>query len=286
VSVPVLVVALGNSRYKVDRPFGDLTDVRGQVTDVACDSSDNVYVLFRSDPIVEPDGSCLIKLDRTGKRIAAWGLSIVADAHMLAIDSDNCVFIVDRDAHQIVVFNQNGQQVGEIGKRNSPGEPFNHPTDIAFSHDGSFYVTDGYGAGRVHRFGKDRKLITTWGEWGRGPGQFMNPHAVWVLPDSNLVVADRENDRLQFFSPEGKLLNILTDFVSPLDIWGDDEGNLFVTDLVPSLTLLRIKDGVRERCRPVLNGAHGISRDSLGHVYLAEPRPSRVTRLIPSCESG
>jgi peptidylglycine monooxygenase len=33
------------------------------------------------------------------------------------------------------------------------------------------------------------------------------------------------------------------------------------------------------RCRPVLNGAHGISGDAFGNLYLAEPSPSRVTRL-------
>ena len=278
---PALVVALGNRRYKVERPFGDLTDVHGQVTDVACDSHGDVYVLFRSDPLVERSENCLIKLDGNGNRIAAWGRDIVADAHMLAVDPDDRVFVVDRDAHQIIIFGRDGQQVGEIGERNSPGSPFNHPTDIAFNPDGSFYVTDGYGAGRVHRFGRDGKPIISWGEWGREPGQFMNPHAVWVLPDSNLVVADRENDRLQFFSPDGKLLNVLTGFARPLDIWGDKDGNLFVTDLVPSLTFLSTKNGVRERCRPVLNGAHGVSSDSAGHLYLAEPRPSRVTRLTP-----
>ena len=35
------------------------------------------------------------------------------------------------------------------------------------------------------------------------------------------------------------------------------------------------------RCRPVLNAAHGISGDAAGNLYLAEPSPSRVTRMVP-----
>ena len=35
------------------------------------------------------------------------------------------------------------------------------------------------------------------------------------------------------------------------------------------------------RCRPVLNGAHGIWGDAAGNLYLAEMNPSRVTKLTP-----
>ena len=34
------------------------------------------------------------------------------------------------------------------------------------------------------------------------------------------------------------------------------------------------------RCRPVLNGAHGLWGGADGSLYLAEGNPSRVTRLV------
>ena len=123
--------------------------------------------------------------------------------------------------------------------------------------------------------------LSAWGRPGHGPGEFHNPHAVWVLPDGRVVVADRENNRLQAFSPDGDLLAIWTGFRQPLDIWGDAEGRLYVTDLVPSLSLLSSDGELLGRCRPVLNGAHGISGDRSGRLYLAEGNPSRVTRLVP-----
>ena len=104
---------------------------------------------------------------------------------------------------------------------------------------------------------------------------------VGVVPDGRVVVVDRENDRLQVFSADGDLLDVWGGFKQPLDIWGDGEGNLFVTDLVPSLSMLSRDGKTVGRCRPVLNGAHGIWGDADGHLFLAEPNPSRVTRLVP-----
>ncbi len=108
-----------------------------------------------------------------------------------------------------------------IGRRHRPLSPFNHPTAVAFAPDGTIYVSDGYANHKIHRFTPEGMLLGSWGELGDGPGQFMNPHAVWVMPDGRVVVVDRENDRLQVFGPEGQFLDIWTGFVKPLDIWGD-----------------------------------------------------------------
>jgi len=156
---------------------------------------------------------------------------------------------------------------------------FNHPTAAAFCPRGTVYVSDGYANHKIHRFSPEGELITSWGELGDGPGQFMNPHAVWVLPDGRVVVVDRENNRLQAFSPEGEFLEIWSGFARPLDLWGDATGRLYVTDLVPTLTLLSPKGERLGRCRPVLKGVHGIYGDKNG--ILAEPSPSQVTRLVP-----
>jgi peptidylglycine monooxygenase len=54
-----------------------------------------------------------------------------------------------------------------------------------------------------------------------------------------------------------------------------------VTDLVPSLSMLSPDGRMLGRCRPVLNGAHGVWGDADGNLFLAEPNPSRITRLAP-----
>ena len=274
-----LTVALGDALYRVERPFYAQAQPGG-VTDVAVAPDGLVHVLIRHDTLVAPGHDAVVTLDADGNVIERWGGDLIADSHMLSAASDGRLFIVDRDAHEIVIC-KDGRRVGGLGERHRPLRPFNHPTAVAFCPKGTVYVSDGYANHKIHRFSPEGELIASWGELGDGPGQFMNPHAVWVQPDGRVVVIDRENDRLQVFTPEGGFIEIWTGFVKPLDLWGDADGRLYVTDLVPTLTLLA-PDGKRlGRCRPVLNGAHGISGDGKGNLYLAEPSPSRVTRLVP-----
>jgi peptidylglycine monooxygenase len=141
-------------------------------------------------------------------------------------------------------------------------------------------VSDGYANSKVHRF-KNGSMVKSWGAPGSERGQFMNPHAVWVLSDGRVIVVDRENDRLQVFTADGELIDIWGNFKQPLDIWGDADGILFVTDLIPSLSMLSSDGKLLGRCRPVLNGAHGVWGDADGNLFLAEPNPSRITRLAP-----
>ena len=45
--------------------------------------------------------------------------------------------------------------------------------------------------------------LGSWGAPGAGPGQFTTPHGIWVDAHERVLVADRENNRVQLFSPEG-----------------------------------------------------------------------------------
>jgi len=274
-----LIVALGTTRYRVERPFYAHTGPGG-VSDVVVDRYGRVQVLVRHDSLTSGPEPAVITITGGGEVLSRWGGDAIADAHMLTPAPDGRLFVVDRDAHEIIVFSGE-QRVGGLGHRHQPLQPFNHPTAVAFAPDGTIYVSDGYANHKVHCFSRDGELLGSWGGLGTGPGEFMNPHALWVLPDGRVVVVDRENDRLQVFGPEGQFIAIWTGFVKPLDIWGDATGRLFVADFVPSLTLLSATGERLGRCRPVLNAAHGLYGDTRGNIYLAEPSPSRVTRLVP-----
>lgn len=276
-----LVVALGPARYRVERPWGDLPGGAAKVTDVAVGPDGRVHVLLRDDPLVDEPSPRVVTLDPEGRRLAAWGEDLIADSHMIAAAPDGRLLIVDRDAHEIIICDPDGTRMGGLGTRHGPLEPFNHPTDVALSPTGDIYVCEGYAAGTVHRFSPKGRPLGSWGRIGSGAGEFMNAHAVWVQPDGRVVVADRENDRLQVFTGEGELVAIWTGFKQPLDIWGDACGRLYVTDLLPSLSLVAADGELLGRCRPVLNGAHGIWGDAQGRLYLAEGNPSRITRLSP-----
>lgn len=274
----MLSVTLGDRRYRIERPWGRLPEgmAIGHISQIAADSKGRVYLFRRADPPV-------LVFEADGSYRGAWGEGLVADAHGIAITPDDRILLVDRDAHQVMAFDTDGRELFRLGERHRPrqGAPFNHPTDIAVAPSGDFYVSDGYGNTNVHRFDAAGRHVGTWGRPGSGPGEFTTPHGIWVTADGRVVVGDRENDRIQVFSAEGEFLAIWTGVHRPMDIWGDPEGRIYVTDHVPALVCWQDDGTPVGRCRPVWNGAHGLWGDPAGNIYLAEQQPARITRMVP-----
>ncbi len=215
--------------------------VHKDVDGVATDSRDRVYLLTRGDARV-------IVYERDGTFVTSWGEDIFTPrTHGICIGPDDSVWTVDDGDHTVRKFTPDGKQLMLIGTPGVAsdtgydgktvksitrgGPPFNRPTDAAVAPNGDLYVVDGYGNARVHRFTADGKLIRSWGEPGIGPGQFHLPHAVFVARDGRVLVADRENDRIQFFSPEGKYLDQWTHVQRPTDIYVDRDGLVYVSEL-------------------------------------------------------
>lgn len=277
-----LRVALGARRYRTDRAF--YSPQAGGVSDVAVGPDGRIHVLLRRDPLADPPCATLVTLDAAGRVLQETDPGI-ADAHMLAAAPDGRLYVVDRDAHEVLIL-RDGLRVGGLGGRHRPGQPFNHPTGIAIGPDGSVYVCEGYAGHTVWRFAPDGTELARWGSYGSGPGQFRNAHGLWVLPDGRVAVADRENDRVQIFTPDGGLLRVIALFRGPMDIWGDAEGVLHVSDSMPALSRVTAEGAVLGRARPVLNGAHGLCGAPDGTIYFAEMNPNRVSRILPLTEEA
>ena len=272
-----LVVTMNGRDYAVECPWGTLPDgqVFGPVSQLAIDSNDRVYVFQRSNPPV-------LVFDSEGLLVDSWGEGEFSDAHGIFITTDDLVLLVDRDAHQILACETSGTVRFRLGQRHRPrlNEPFNHPTDIAQAPNGDYYVSDGYGNSRVHCFSSDGTYRFSWGRPGDGPGEFTTPHAVWVDSAERVLVADRENNRVQLFDLQGRFLEAWSDFYHPMDIYADRDGNVFVTDQIPRLSMLSPDGTLIGRCRPVLFGPHGVGGDAAGNLYLAETAPLNcITRL-------
>jgi DNA-binding beta-propeller fold protein YncE len=215
----------------------------GDVAGVATDSHDRVYVFNRSEHPV-------IVYDRDGAFLSSWGEGVFTRPHGITITKD-VVYCADDTDHTVRAFTLDGELLHTLGtkdqasdsgyspegrtnllsiKRGAP--PFNRPTRLSVSPvTGELYVSDGYGNARVHRFSADGKLIQSWGEPGTEPGLFNLPHSVWVHSDGRVFVCDRENDRIQIFSPDGELLTMWTNVTRPGDLFIDGDNNVYVGEM-------------------------------------------------------
>jgi DNA-binding beta-propeller fold protein YncE len=211
----------------------------GDCVGVDVDAAENVYLLTR-------DQARLIVYARDGTYLRSWGEGLFTErTHGLTVGPDGRVYCVDDGAHCVYVFSPTGELLQTIGDKGQPsatgydgtlesikgGPPFNRPTNLAVAPSGDLYVSDGYGNCKVHRFGGDGRLIGSWGEPGTGPGQFNLPHGVGVAADGRVFVADRENDRVQIFSPEGRYLEQWSDVQRPTNVRFDREGRAYVSEL-------------------------------------------------------
>jgi peptidylglycine monooxygenase len=252
----------------------------GPPPSVGVDSEDNVYAVLRRDAVADPEPRpAVVVFDKDGNFVRAFGGGLVADGHGIFVTADGRVLLCDRDAHQVLAFDRDGHLLFTLGQRHRPLEPFNHPTDVAVAPSGDIYVSDGYANWKVHRFSSAGEPKGSFGKPGRGPGCFGNPHAVWALADGRVLVADRENSRVQVFAADGAFLAEWPDVYRPADIYADAQGLVYVSDETPKLSLFKDDGTLIGRCRPSLNTPHGIYGDSRGNIFVAELNPPRLAKL-------
>ena len=283
----------------------------GDVANVAVDEADRVYLLTRY-----PSGVLAFEAD--GTLVASWGHADLSERpHGITLGLDGLVYCVDEDDHSVRKFTRSGELVDVLGSGKPSdtgadwsipdfktriasiargGPPFNHPTKLAVAPNGDLYVADGYANARVHHFSPAGELLHSWGEPGTGPGEFHVPHSLLVTPEERLLVADRENDRVQVFALDGRFLEMWTDVRRPSAIAVDGAGFLYVSEMaspigheswvhgrvsspLPArLSILDARGRVQGRfahgghpCeRGNLLTPHGLAIDSAGCVYVAE----------------
>lgn len=234
----------GGLRYELVEDWEQLpAGVRhADVSGVCTDSSGKVYVLCRGELPV-------LVYDRDGHFLHSWGRGEFSyRTHAAYMTPDDELLIVDDDGHSVGRYSPDGRFLGYLGPAGVSSDsgydgadggtithaagPYNRPTGVCRAPSGDYYVSDGYGNCAVHRFDPAGALLHSWGEPGSGPGQFRIPHGIWVHTDGRVFVADRQNDRIQIFDPDGNYLTEWTDVQRPQSIHIDRDGVVYVAELV------------------------------------------------------
>lgn len=267
-------------------PYG--MTFKNDATSVAVDSKDNVYVFCRG-PVP------LFIFDSEGNYINSWGEGEFLRPHGICVDKNDDLYLIDDQGHMIEKRTKEGKlifRLGEKGKSSArqSGDIFNLPTDAIVDPDtGDIFISDGYGNSRVHKFDTEGKYIKSWGEPGSDPGKFSLPHNIAITSDKRLIVADRENFRLQIFDTEGNFID-QWHIHHPMSVTTDKEDNIYVGEMGPPpvqegvknlgncVSILNPEGKLIERLGDELPGSndnqfvapHGIAVDSKGSIYVAE----------------
>src|SRR6266478_5003428 len=276
-------------RYEVVQGWEQLPPgyVHRDVAGVATDSEDRVYLICRGDHPI-------IVYDTNGKFLRSWGQGeFTYRTHGITVGPDEMLYCTDDGNHTVRKFTPDGKLLMTMGTMNKPsdtgyngkdtgtvsraGGPFNRPTNLAVGPKGDLYVSDGYGNCRVHRFSPSGELKQSWGVSGKGPGQFHLPHGIAAAADGRIFVCDRENDRIQIFSPDGEYLSEWTDTQRPTHLVFDGQGRTITEPLYGRVSVfdrdghLLTRWGTPEATAPGSFAApHGIAVDSTSAIYVAE----------------
>jgi DNA-binding beta-propeller fold protein YncE len=292
------------------------------VAAVSTDADGRVYLFCRGDHPV-------MVYESDGTFVDTWGEGRFSyRTHGMFMTDAGELLLVDDLGSSVGRWSRDGELLRQLGPAGEfsdtgwtldhmvvdrAGPPYNRPTNAALAPSGEVYVSDGYGNSRVHRFSADGELIGSWGEPGSGPGEFRTPHSVWVLDDGRVLVADRQNERIQVFDAEGDYLTEWTDVQRPQDLYVDSDGLVYVCELAWPVGETSYKTGPITQYAPgrlsVLDpegnclvrwstpdlhapgaviAAHGLCVDREGSVYLAMVtdtigvRPGLVGRDAPT----
>ncbi len=288
-----------------------------EVNAIAVDAQDHLYAFNTGDYPVTV-------FDRDGKLLKTWPKETFTHNHGATIARDGSIYCADDGNHTVRRFTPDGKVTLTLGTKDKPsdtgytltsadgkpihimeaikttkrgGPPFNSPTDVALSASGEIFVSDGYGNARVHKFSPDGKLLLSWGEPGSGASQFVVPHAIAIDGKGRILVADRHNNRIQIFDAQGKSLTQWTDVELPTDIFIDKDQTVYVSELIPRVSIFNIEGKLLARWgnegtskeNPLFVTLHSIVVDSRGDLYVAEVMgihqgtpflATRTTRMI------
>src|SRR5919197_1220774 len=139
-------------------------------------------------------------------------------------------------------------------------------------------------------------IVTRWGSFGTGEGQFNRPAGITEdLGSNTLYVVDRGNDRIQKFTTDGKFIlkwgssgtgdgqfrsptGIATDLVSPGHVWVADSGNSRIQKFYSNGTFIT-KWGSPGSGPGQFGYITGISIDSSSNVYVVGVGNNRVQKF-------
>ena len=264
---------IGNSPFEYEW-ISDWAEIPNQDTAISGWAHHGMAVTDSGDVIaIHPAESLAMVLDQGGKLLRSFQIP-VREAHQLTlanVDGEQFLWIADpgrknvktNGVYEPTQGEWGGQAVrvsvatgGQIQQIKAPPHSAYDdgdfaPTSVAVFEttaggNGDVWVTDGYGASLIHRFGADGNYVQTiTGEEGDG-GRFDCPHGILVDyrgDDPELYIADRTNRQVQIYDLEGNYKRTFgKGILSSPSCFAIDGSNIIVGELRARLAIFDIND--------------------------------------------
>jgi hypothetical protein len=308
------IIGQGDYRYECIHNWGELPrQIRWETTHgVTIDDEGLIYIKHQGLNRAAMD--TIVVFDPKGKYVRSFGKGYYPGGHGIDIrkeGGEQFLYLCDIHNRQVIKTNLKGEEVWKLCYPIEAGVYSRvkqySPTNVAFAPDGGFYVGDGYGSHYIHQYDKNARWVRTWGGFGDQPGKMKTPHGLWLDDrkgrEPSLVVADRANARLQYFTLDGRHIGFVQGLLFPahFDIRDDV---LLVPDLHARVSLFdkdnkpvvhlgddpdwrkKVLDGFKMRGKPEEWQAgkfvhpHDACFDRDGNIFVVEwVATGRVTKL-------
>ncbi len=248
------VVGSGEFTYEVIHDWGEVpANIKlGNTHGVCEDSQGNIYVHHTVNAASESEDTMVV-FDPNGRFVRSWGKQFKGGAHGLHIrkeGSTEFLYLCDMKHNLVAKTTLKGEEVFTLGypkesdmyRMDAAGKPLvaYRPTNLAIAPNGDIYVGDGYGSSYINQYNSKGEFIRTFGGKGSEPGQLNCPHGITMDtrgPEPLLLVADRTNNRLQYFTLDGKHLKFVTGVNLPCH-FHERKGVMVIPDLAARVTLI------------------------------------------------
>ena len=248
------ILQAGDRAYEAHHDWGDLPrHVRyGNCHGVQVDSRGRVYI-HHTVHADSPSDHSVVVFSPEGRYVTSWGGPFAGGAHgfrLVREHGEEYLYFCDIRRGIVQKTTLHGDVLMTLGyPSESPAYavredrmvPSWKPTNLAVAGNGDIYVGDGYGSSYVVRYDRRGRYVNTFGG-GRtdAPGHLDCPHGIEIDSRSGVeevLVADRSNNRLQYFDLDGNHLRFVVGVDLPCHFDIDRDGTLLVPDLAARVSL-------------------------------------------------